>query len=153
MKTTSKKMQTTSKKNLFSIPLKFRANLSWDWLSSLRFLGGVPVGSPTSTGDSFCHASFCHSVILFSPEIYSTLQTSSEDSSHVQQYNWAKLSVCTTFLAYSSNVQCYSWAKLSVCTTFLARNYLLHLCISFSGPLSYLNYPSEHFKLFPLSWF
>jgi hypothetical protein len=26
------------KKNLFSIPLKFRANLSWDWLSSLRFL-------------------------------------------------------------------------------------------------------------------
>ena len=25
-------------KNLFSIPLKFRANLSWDWLSSLRFL-------------------------------------------------------------------------------------------------------------------
>jgi hypothetical protein len=26
------------KKKLFSIPLKFRANLSWDWLSSLRFL-------------------------------------------------------------------------------------------------------------------
>jgi hypothetical protein len=25
------------KKNLFSIPLKLRANLSWDWLSSLRF--------------------------------------------------------------------------------------------------------------------
>jgi hypothetical protein len=25
--------------------------------SYLRFLGGVPVGSPTSTGDSFCHAS------------------------------------------------------------------------------------------------
>jgi hypothetical protein len=25
-------------KNLFSIPLKFWANLSWDWLSSLRFL-------------------------------------------------------------------------------------------------------------------
>ena len=30
-------MKTTSKKNLFLIPLKFRANLSWDWLSSLRF--------------------------------------------------------------------------------------------------------------------
>ena len=30
-------MKTTSKKNLFLIPLKYRANLSWDWLSSLRF--------------------------------------------------------------------------------------------------------------------
>ena len=32
-------MKTTSKKNLFSIPLKFRPNLSWDWLSSLRLYG------------------------------------------------------------------------------------------------------------------
>ena len=32
------KMKTTSKKNQFLIPLKFRANLSWDWLSSLRFI-------------------------------------------------------------------------------------------------------------------
>ena len=32
------KMKTTTNKNLFSIPLKFRRNLSWDWLSSLRFL-------------------------------------------------------------------------------------------------------------------
>ena len=32
------KMKTTTNKNLFSIPLKFRPNLSWDWLSSLRFL-------------------------------------------------------------------------------------------------------------------
>jgi hypothetical protein len=42
-----KKMKTTSKKNLFSIPLKFKANLSWDWLSSLRsFLFSVNIKPP-----------------------------------------------------------------------------------------------------------
>jgi hypothetical protein len=35
------KMKATSKKNLFSIPLKFRANHSWDWLSSLRFIFSI----------------------------------------------------------------------------------------------------------------
>jgi hypothetical protein len=43
----NKKMEDDLKKNgrrpkkienLFSIPYKFRENLSWDWLSSLRFL-------------------------------------------------------------------------------------------------------------------
>ena len=32
-----KKNEDDIKKNLFLIHLKFRANLSWDWLSSLRF--------------------------------------------------------------------------------------------------------------------
>ena len=34
----NKKNEDDIKKNLFLIPLKFMANLSWDWLSSLRFL-------------------------------------------------------------------------------------------------------------------
>ena len=38
MKEDLKKNEDDIKKNLFLIPLKFRANLSWDWLSSLRFI-------------------------------------------------------------------------------------------------------------------
>jgi hypothetical protein len=34
----NEKNEDNIKKDLFSIPVKFRANFSWDWLSSLRFI-------------------------------------------------------------------------------------------------------------------
>ena len=36
-KNEKKNEDDSKKKNQFLIPLKFRPNLSWDWLSSLRF--------------------------------------------------------------------------------------------------------------------
>jgi hypothetical protein len=54
------------------------------------FLGGVPVGSPTSTGRFV----ILKSVILFSPESYSTLQTSTE-ARLAPLVEYKPLSMCT----------------------------------------------------------